>query len=228
MLIKALIWLLLLVDGANAQGFIATPSPLTLIGYANVVNGSTTVVTVANSVPANALIVVASSETSVAVSGTVTDSNGNSYSSGAQPFGGATGFTKLSFATANAVLNKGVTITFTLGQASKNAVVAAYYARGFSTTDTSGGISGTSTTPSVMTGTPSQANELFVAAIGGPTTIASFTQDATWSPLPKEVSLIAPYLAVAAVINPQAIALTYTPVLGTSVRWGIGVFSFTP
>lgn len=234
MLIKALIWLLLFASGAGAQGFVTTPSPLILIGYANVVGGATAVVTVANSVPANALIIVGSAETPFISAGAVTDSNGNTYSSPYfEPFGAATGFTKISFASANGVLNPGATITFTLGSGgalpTKNANVAAYYAQGYSTVNAaiSVAVNGVSSTPSATTGVP-VANQLFVAAVGGPTTIASFTQDTNWSALPKEISLSAPMLAMAALIHAPASAVTYAPTFGTSVRWGAVVLCFTP
>lgn len=182
----------------------------------------------AGGVPAGNALVVAAMDTSTAI-GDITDSRGDGFLVISQ--NAPDGSTAFIGASANgSVLVQNDTITYTLGQSGKNATIEAFYATGvniglgnaFMDLSAIGGDTGTSSTPSVISGTPIEANEIAIAVVGSPSAVSSFTQDTineAWSSPPGQVSIVAPTLVGGNVANFTTSAVEYAPLLGTSVGW---------
>jgi hypothetical protein len=214
------------------------PVVVTNIGSNTGVVVNTVVVTVpAGGVPAQSHIVVCVSDNSTGgVTGSVADTAGNTYvdrGHQANNNANANGVGGIFTATTGLPLNNGDTITYTLAQTSKSAAVAAFYATGVRNdlAPLIQSAAGSSTSPSVTSGTPSETGVLFVGMVSGQTVIASFTQDSTnaaWASPPGQVSLAAPPLGGGNVVNAAATALKYNPTFGTSDNWAALVLRIRP
>ena len=203
---------------------------VTNIGSNTGVAVSTVAVTVpAGGVPAGALVVVCVADNSVAGTGglnAVADTGGNTYKVAVQANnnGAAANGCGIMWTAQvqNALVNTN-TITYTLGTATSSAAVSAFYISGAPTlVEAAASATGSSAAPSVTSGTPSVAGDLFVAMVSGTTLIASFTQDGTdaaWVSPPGQVSIAAPPLGGGNVVNAGAGTMKYAPAFGTSDTW---------
>lgn len=203
---------------------------------------STVVVTVpTGGVPAGSLIIVCVGDSSLTGSGAVADTAGNSYTATAlTAMNGAqatNGFCAMFHVWNSKALVSGNTITYTLGAASRNAAVSAFYAtsiRQFANPldATLGGV-GSSTSPSVGSSNPSVQGELIVgifADTGG--SGETFTQDSTnaaWANFPVRVgTATGPTVAGGAITRTSKTSVTYNPTIGTTHPWGAIISMFIP
>ena len=159
---------------------------VTNIGVNANTTGATVAITVpAGGVPVGALICLTSSEsTNSFPPGSVADTASNTYAEviSARRSDGPTGFGSIFYAWNVAALVSGNTITYTKVASGARTAISAFYATGILTIsdplDSAATASafGTGVSPSVTSGTPSVAGDLFVAAVifGGN---HSFTQD---------------------------------------------------
>jgi uncharacterized protein (TIGR02217 family) len=177
-------------------------------------------------VPTGALIVVIVAEANTTgPGGSVADAVGNTYVSGpsVEMNGSASnGFIQLYYVTSAIALTSGNAITYTKAVSGSNAGITAFYATGASPLDSGATATavGSSSTPSVTSGSPSIAGDLFVAAVGyNSGTAVTFTQDGTW-PTP---SLLAQYYASPSGSNPGP-----TLGMGTRVNAGVGTERYAP
>src|SRR5258706_2245004 len=206
------------------------PLSVTNIGSNTGVAVNTVAVTVpAGGVPAGALIVVCVSDNSVSGTGglnAVADTGGNVYTSAVQANNNnaaANGCGIMYTANVTKALVNTNTITYTLGTATSSAAVAAFYIKGAPTLiEAKNSATGSSTTPSVTSGTPSVAGDLFIGMVSATTLVSSFTQDSTnaaWASPPGQVSIAAPPLGGGNVVNAGAGTRTYAPTFGTTDTW---------
>ncbi len=161
---------------------------VTTIGTAidNVGSGATLAITVpGGGVPSGALIVVAAGEgllASYSTGGSMTDTAGNTYTQITHTNIPVGDFAEVFYAKNVTALSSGNSITFTKQTSGDEAVLSAFYATGI---DTSGPLdtavtataTGTSSTPSVTSGTPAIAGELFVACLISQSNTQTYTQD---------------------------------------------------
>jgi len=206
------------------------PLSVTNIGSNTGVAVNTVAVTVpAGGVPVGALIVVCVSDNSVSGTGglnAVADTGGNVYTSAVQANNNnaaANGCGIMYTANVTKALVNTNTITYTLGTATSSAAVAAFYIKGAPTLiEAKNSATGSSTTPSVTSGTPSVAGDLFIGMVSATTLVSSFTQDSTnaaWASPPGQVSIAAPPLGGGNVVNAGAGTRTYAPTFGTTDTW---------
>src|SRR6266404_3422346 len=203
---------------------------VTNIGSANGV-GAQSVTVPAAGVPAGAHIIVIGCDNGTGSlgnsNGTATDSAGNTYSSIATiPVG--TGV-ELSFlrsrpgAGGGLALVSGNTVTYTPGTGGTVCSVSVFWVSGLAATGSDnaalGTNSGTSSSPTVTSGSPTGRGEFFIAAVAGSTLITTYNQDNSWSSPPGIISTAAPVLGGGNQINAGSGALTYAPTFDTSDNW---------
>ena len=198
-------------------------------------NGSnTTVVLSGVTVPAGAIIVVAVTEASGdALLGSVSDSAGNSYSLITSADAGGSSFYEsgIFYSTTGNALSGG-SLTYTKHNGVANTAISAVYvtgAKASSPLDTAvtQRATGSSSAPSVTSGTPTSQGELFIATVGWPN--ATLTQDSGhgWASPPAQGSSTA-NVAGGNQINSTAAALTFSPALGSAQSWAAFVIGFKP
>lgn len=195
-------------------------------------------------VPAGALIVVATEEFGSFDPGSsaVTDSKGNTYTQVANGTAnnvsaGNRLLTSLWYAKNITALVNGNTIKFTLAQTGDAAAMSAFYATGIQTaspldTAVTATAFGASAAPSVTSGTPGQAGELFVAFVGGPGNSGTYTQDSGngWA-TPFDDSKSGTLSTDSRVsggnqVNSGTGTLTFAPTLGASSAWWAAIIGF--
>jgi hypothetical protein len=194
----------------------------------------------AGGIPAGATIVVGTGENIAASNGSCSDSkNGGGYSVAVSSLRGSGVGTGILFYKFNSVaLVSGDTITYTLSGLHSAAISACYIAGAANLVnplDATGSNSGQNNTPTVTSGTPAKAGDMFLAfvsesSVGG---LSTFTQDSTnanWQTPPNSTfSGGVEGLYGGSVINTAATARTYapTPSAATTPNWAALIASFT-
>jgi hypothetical protein len=207
---------------------IQTPA-VTNIGTNNSA-GVSTVTLAGVTVPAGSLIIVEVIDASSTIGGSVSDGV-NTYTASGGVFlnnVSTNGFMRTWFAP-NASLSAG-TITYTL-QATTAASISAIYSSNIITSSpldsaVTATAFGSSTTPTVTSGTPASTGELFVAGIGeGGST---FTQDSGhgWTSPPNVDSNN--NVAGGKQVNAGTGTKIFAPTLGASTTWAVNVLGFKP
>lgn len=205
-------------------------------------NSNGTGTTLAVSVPvagiaAGALVLVAVQEGSTIVNGSVADSAGNTYTNDANATSGSNGIRLQLYRSVIATgLTSGQSITYTKHANNHATGISAFYATSStgwpaSPLDLSpAGTTGTSTSPSITSGTPAAAGELFAAAAAWSAT-ATFTQDSGhgWAvPFDVDTAQSSASIGGGNQVNAGTGALTFNPTLSASVAWGAVLVSYKP
>lgn len=213
-------------------------TPTSLGSAANSV-GATVVITTTASSPAGALIVIAVNENTALLTGSsVADSAGNTYTlATAQLAGGTGGRSGRFFYCPNALaLSSGGTITYTRSVSGTNCQAQATSVTGedsnpLDSAVTAGGGTAT-TTPSVTSGTPTTAGEMFFALAGAAST--TWTNDTTngWTNI-FNVNASSASLIVSYQIVPTITTKTWAPTDANNqnnfvIVIGFKVFLFVP
>lgn len=188
----------------------------------SVVGGTVTITVGAGGVPAGAHIFVCAGDNAVTNDHSVADTAGNTYLSAASTTS-ATIEGIIFRERTGLALSNGNTIVYTLSTGATTASVNAFYVTGLANvaSEASAVAAGTSTTPSVTSGTPAGGGDLFVGLVASDTT-STFTQDSTnaaWATPPGTVSTTAPVLGGGNVVNTTNSTRKYAPTLGTSGTW---------
>lgn len=164
------------------------PISVTNIGENGITSSANTVTLSSVTVPSGALIAVGTSDSSNASSGgTLSDGGTNTYTSivsKALNNSSGQGFSQVWYSNNVSALS-GATLTYTFASTSKTGCLSALYATGIAAsnaldTAVTASATGNSASPSVTSGTPAVAGELFLAWVGY-TGIngQSYTQDST-------------------------------------------------
>ncbi len=214
-----------------ASGGSSGVGTVTNIGTNANLSGTTVAISNANA-KAGSLIVVACAETNTTgVIGTLADSAGHTYTavSTIHPNGSNANGSVSIFYCPNCLALSGGTITYTRNTSGDKASISAFYWTGAATvspldTAVTASASGTSATPSVTSGTPTQTNELFVGLCVDNNTVG-FTQAAGWTtPFNSAGGII--IINGAHRTNSALATLTYAPTFPVSVTWCLQVVGF--
>lgn len=210
---------------------------VTNIGTIQQAAGASAAVTVpASGVPAGALVIVIAGEDSLTPGGSVADTAGNTYSVGASK-ANVSGFGRIFYAWNVAALVSGNSITYTKQTSGDKVAVSACYATGIQTTSDpidgafTATASGSSTSPSVTSGTAAVSGELVVgASVALGRDIDTFTQDAAYSTPPTAINnagagSVNPLVAGGNLVNAGTGAKTYAPTI-TSRPWSALIVAF--
>jgi hypothetical protein len=210
---------------------------VTNIGTNNNAAGATVAVTVgAGGVPSGCIIVVQVAESAnSAPAGSVADSASNTYVAevGANHSGAtAQGFGRVFDVVGAAALVNTNTITYTKAVSGSAASISACYVTGAATTsplDTAvtASATGNSTTPSVTSGTPTIAGELFIG-FSSENNVRVYTQASGWASPPTLVNAAIPFTLGGNRVNAGAGTLTYNPTLAISANWMAAVIAYKP
>jgi hypothetical protein len=184
--------------------------------------------------PVGSVIVVGIFElTSTASPGTVSDGV-NTYVLAASGRTGGSGNIVSVYYAANASLSSG-TITYTKHTSGSPAELTAVYVTGAQTSPLDAAVTatgtGSSSTPSLASGTPALAGEMFLAFIGFAGVSTSFTQDSGhgWATPPNSVITAGNgNLAGGSQVNAGSGAITFAPTLGASVAWVAFIIGLEP
>ena len=207
------------------------------LGTATDTPNSNCVLTVpAGGVPAGALIVVLTGESSGSTAGSLADTAGNIYTTDFTllPNGTASGNGfGMMFHVANcAALTAGQSITYTKHISADGSAMSAFYVKGVaasSVVDVSASATGSSASPSVTSPTPAQAGDLFVGVLVSSGSTIMHTQDTShgWAAPPDFVaSGFLPNISGGQKANPAAAALTFAPTLSASAPWAAAIVAF--
>lgn len=207
--------------------------------------GATLALSTTNAVSAGALIFVLIGEGNNAVysaGGSVTDAAGNTYTEIAHGQINPSGdFGQIFYAKNAAALTAGQNITFTKQTSGDRAWVSALTATGIDTTApldtavTTTPTTGSSTTPSITSGTPSVAGELFIGAVASQQNTQLFTQDTGngWGAPPDAIGFTASNLGSAFAcigggnqVNAGTGTKTYAPTFSVGCRWAAFICGF--
>jgi hypothetical protein len=195
---------------------------------------TTQAITTGVAVPAGSLIVVAVVEHNNVIGGSITDTAGNTYTRiVAEEFNSTQEFGAIFYAWNCLALTATGTITYTCQSAASARCMTACFAVGIvnnndpheSSVDAM--TTGTSTTPSVTSGTPTQASTLLIGATYISATGIGFTLPSGWStaaPVSNGGTLVG--LQLSFEVLTAIAATTYNPTLGNSVAWGNAVTGF--
>lgn len=203
---------------------------ITDIGHNSNSTGATVAVTVPT-IAAGSLVLVLAGEGSAIAQGTLADSVGNTYVADS-----SSSIAILFRSVISTGLTSGQAITFTKNNSTHPGAISAFYA-----TSTTGWPAspldlsppqtlGTNTTPSITSGTPSVAGELFAAFVRYGAT-STFTQDSTnhWvAPFDLDSTQTNIIVAGGSQVNASATSITFAPSLGTSVAWRCGLCTYKP
>lgn len=196
-----------------------------------------TVTVGAGGIPSGALIVVCTVEDGGSA-GSVTDSAGNSYNTAVFTAFNSLGAGLCIFYCYNAIaISPGGTIEYNRHSLGAHAIIAAFYATGVQAgsdprdSATVASATGSSATPTVVSGAPTAAGELFVALVGTPSSSLTFTQDTThasWSTPPDEGinSGGGNRIDGANVVTSGESAVQYAPSYSGSTAWGALIVGF--
>ena len=211
---------------------------LTNIGTNYTATATTTLTGV--SVPVQALIVLGVQEVeNVALSSaSASDGTNGSYTLAANAYGGGHADAGLWYFQNSAALSS-ATITYTHQGSTAGACISAFYATGIAVsgaldaavTATSHGSSGTSGAPTVTSGTPATAGELFVAVLATTGTSGeTFTQDTghAWATPPVALQGTGGACMVygGSYVNTGSSALTYNPAAPVNDNYGLLIVGF--
>lgn len=224
------------LHGASDQYGLGTANPLVPVpgsGQSNLAanaSGATSTTLSATTLvdsPAGSLIVVWAAVSTGTING-VSDSAGNSYTAGTAK-STSDGKTLRPFYKLNAAhLSAGGTITVTCGTAASNKYLSASTTQSLTALDVSGaGTSGSSTSPSISTGTLAQAGEVvFGATLVSGGNADAFTESAGFFTLTGAGIGAADFLHSGGANAGSTASVTYHPALGTSRNWASNVLSF--
>lgn len=195
-------------------------------------------------VPSGSLIVVCIADKSSATppAGSLSDGGTNAYATAASRVlngAAANGFGEILYAY-NSVALSGATFTYTKAVSGSRAAISAFYATGIQTgsdpldsaaTQTA---TGASNAPTVTSGVPTVAGDLFVGVIARTGAAGAFTQDSgsAWATPPVEAISGTNGTTDARIdggtfVNAVASALTYAPTFaGTAVGWAELIVAF--
>lgn len=209
---------------------------VTAIGHNGTAGGTSTVTVTGVTVPAGALICVLVEEGLTTTLGTISDGSSNSYVGISlkqnNNNGGTSGTGNIYYVKNSAALNN-ATITYTKA-GSGSACISALYATGIDTvnpldTAVTATAAGTGTSPSVTSGTPSQAGELFISGVTWPgATGDAFTQDSghNWvAPFTYEHTVSFSNCAGGNQVNSGTGTITFAPTI-PSHGWAAFVVGF--
>lgn len=199
-------------------------------------SGTITATVPAGGVPAGSLICVAVDERATVGNPSCADAATNTYTRILSEVATSRGQLDLFYAWNASALTAGQTITVT--KAGNDAIaVSAFYATGIQTSSdphdsaVDAVATGSTTTPSVTSGTPSASGDLFVALLAQ-TNTSTFTQDTThgWlSPPPIEANpggTSPAQLDGGTQINSGTGTITFAPTITSATQWAIGVTAF--
>lgn len=194
-------------------------------------------------VPANALIIVDVAEGAIVLGGSVADPVNTSYTATTAVSANGlitNGFGQMFYFPGCGALTSGQSITYTKTNATTAACMSAFYATGIDTaspldTAVTNSATGSSSSPSVTSGTPSVTGELIHAfAMWSAGTLAgtTYTQDTThsWVTPPVTTSTAAPRKALGGgtQVNAGTGTTVFNPTIGapTSNPWAALIFGF--
>lgn len=193
----------------------------------------------AGGVPSGALLLAFLSSASASGTPTISDTASNSFTSFGLQYGNgiaANGYAQPWYAKNCNALSSGNTIVFTYVANFGGASGSAIYATGIDTTaplDTSvtATAGGSSTTPSVTSGTPGVAGELFVSWVflknlNGLTTATNDTGHGWTAPFSKVAGGAYSHHYAGYQINSGSSAITYAPTFSVTGTWATGVAGF--
>lgn len=215
---------------------------LTLIASGQSTSGASQTWSVgAGGVPSGAAVVVCVAETgTITAMGSCSDSASNSYgadTSVALNNTNSNGWLGAYHAYGITALVNGNTVSYTKKTSGNPSCGSAMYLTGILTgsdpidTAVTAHAYGSSATPTVTSGTPAVANEMFIAAVSSYATSMGWTQDSTnasWATPPNNVNPItAPGIAGGHVINSGTGTLTYAPSI-TNKAWAEVIVAFKP
>lgn len=207
-------------------------------------SGATLAVTVpGGGVPSGALIFVGCGEgnnATYSAGGSVADTSSNTYTEISHSNTSTTDFGQTFYAKNATALSSGDSITFTKQTSGDRAAVSTFYATGIDTsapldTAVTATANGTSTTPSVTSGTPSVSGELFVGFLLEQQNTQLFTQDTGngWATPPDETGFTTSNLGSDHVcigggnqVNSGTGTKTFAPTTSFTARWAIFVCGF--
>lgn len=192
------------------------------LGTSNNASGATLTLT-GVTVPAGSLIVVVTNEASGTAAGTLSDGGSNTYGTATgQSVGASSGWTNVYYAWNSVALNN-ATLTFTKQVSGRVASMSALYATNVQTssdpldTAVTAKASGTTSTPSVTSGTPAVANELVVGVLGVNNASAlTYTQPATSAfaaPLTANTGQATAQLGGGSLVNFSTATIVFNPTL---------------
>lgn len=204
----------------------AIGTPVSL-GTASAASGSTTLaLTTTNTALAGSIVVVFTAATGSASPTSVADAAGNTYVGGTAVANG-TGKSRQFYTFVTSTLSSGQAITVTYSGTGGSKLASAATISGLAARDASGaGAFGTSTAPSIATGSLSWPAEIvlgYTQVSGGAGD--SFTESPGFTSLASVLSTDA--LRAAYQIVSQAASVTYAPTLGTSRTWGANLLTFS-
>src|SRR5215469_8710423 len=193
-------------------------------------SGATVAITTGIAVPVGAMIVIAVCDASTSGSGSCTDSGSNVYTGGTlvglNNAQGTNGFVRIFTAPVKTALTAANTITYTKGASGTVACVSAFFAQGtlgLIDTGINNTATGSSTSPSVTSGTPQRSGSLFIACVGYGNS-GTYTQDAThnWAtPFTAVTGSTTRGLGGGNQIGGATVAtIIFNPTLGTTGVWG--------
>ncbi|HET8921344.1 MAG TPA: hypothetical protein VFN27_16915 [Xanthobacteraceae bacterium] len=208
------------------------------IGNGNSGAGATATVTVgAAGVPAGSLILVAVDENNGGtIGGSVTDTAGNTYTRILGQASSTFGFIALFYAWNAAALSNTNTITYTKQTSGDGAAMSAAYVTGIDTTSDphdsamDATATGTSSTPSVVSGTPTKTGNFTIGILGEGGATFTFTEASNWFANPSGSASNgspAAQISTGYAVN-GASTLTFNPTLGASGTWAAGITGFRP
>jgi hypothetical protein len=203
------------------------------LGSTSSSTGATLTLTV--TVPAGALIFVAIHEKTTTAGGTVGDGGTNSYTAinSANPNASTANGIGKNFYAWNAGALSAATLTYTKAGSGNSSSMSAFYATGIQTSAdpldaavTATPTTGSSTTPSVTSGTPGAAGELMVGAVAwlGATT-DTFTEDGAYATPPDSAFSFNTGVGGGNLVNAGSAAKTYAPTI-TSHPWAAFIYGF--
>lgn len=231
------------IIGRRSGGFVSNIT-VTTLGSANSTSTAPVVITVSADVPVGALIVVCAADFNPLGAGgeSVADSVNGAYTAGPVANNNnliLNGFGAMFWFWNSAALTSGVsTITYTPGGSAATGnfrAATAFYATGIQTSanpgEASASATGTGTTPSVTSGSPTAAGELFVGCVATSGGASAFTQDSTNAAYatPPDRRASAGSVAIIAggsVVNAAGTALKFEPTLGTARPWAALIAAF--
>lgn len=211
--------------------------PAAAIAVTHIGTSSNSTIAIGVDIPASALIVVGVYDSNNAASnvGTLSDTVNGAHTLGPNANNnGATanGAAKIFYFWNSAAIGSGTgaSINYSVGAGTRR--MSAFYATGIQTSADPGEASATATgasaAPSVTSGSPTAAGELFVGLVGNTGNFA-FTQDAAlaWATPPNgSYGISGPGIRGGSVVNAGGTALTYAPTLGGSTNWAALVLAF--
>ena len=211
-----------------------TPQSLGTVGHTS---GATLVLSNVT-FPANVLVVVSVVEKSTsAAANYITDPTNGNYNLAAVTSDAANIGISIQYIWNGAAITNS-SLTYTPSNSAHECEMSAFYVTGQQTSADPGDIningyanysSAGTQSPSLASGTPTEAGELFVACIGYSTT-GTFTEDTTdgWAAPPTALIGSTQSIAGGTLVNSGAGSKTFAPTLGTSSKVAMVIAAFLP